>query len=36
MLLLIVFPVVTMSICYTRVALIVYSSSSDKLLTGAV
>ncbi|CAI4232981.1 unnamed protein product [Auanema sp. JU1783] len=32
MLLLIVFPVVTMSICYARVAIIVYTSSKNRLL----
>ncbi|CAJ0963307.1 unnamed protein product, partial [Mesorhabditis belari] len=37
MLLLIVFPVATMSICYTRVSLIVYSSSKDRgILTHAM
>ncbi|PAV71486.1 hypothetical protein WR25_12225 [Diploscapter pachys] len=32
MLLLIVFPVVTMSICYARVAVIVYTSSKDRMM----
>ncbi|KHN85309.1 Cholecystokinin receptor [Toxocara canis] len=36
MMLLIVFPVVTMTICYARVSIIVYSSSRDHRLASAV
>ncbi|TMS33900.1 hypothetical protein L596_001588 [Steinernema carpocapsae] len=35
-LLLIVFPVVTMTVCYTRISLIVYSSSKNKSLSSAM